>query len=88
MGVYDSTGQRSTFQKNMGTATGGGDYVNSSGLSTTQAVAIYSALASGTEGAQGAVVSVDATNITLTWTYSPGGNLNANDMNIVWEAYS
>lgn len=86
MGVYDSTGQRCTFQRNSGTAGGAGDYVNSSGLSTTQAIAIYSALAAGTEGSQVAVVSVDATNITLTWTYTAGGNLNANDMNIVWEA--
>lgn len=88
MGVYDSTGQRSTYQKQMTAETGVGSFAAGYGLSTTQGIAIYSVLAAGTEGSQVAVVSVDATNITLTWTYSAGGNLNANDINIVWEAYA
>lgn len=88
MGVYDASGQRCTYQKQMGSATGAGDYLNASGLNTTNAIAIYSVLAAGTEGSQIGSVSVDATNITITWTYSAGGNLNGNNMNIVWEAYA
>ena len=85
MGVFDSTGQRCVFQRGMATSTGVGSYSNGSGLSTTQAIFIGTTTTSGVEDSNVGVVSVDATNITITWTYLSGANLNSNNINIIWE---
>lgn len=78
-GVYDASGQRAQY---IGVVGGGNDVATTNGSST---VIIYESSGNLLSDTQLGVVSVDATNITITWTRS-GTMSNAATASLMWEA--
>lgn len=83
-GVYDGTTQGSNYEMESGQAGSGGQTGNDTSSIIHMAIANSFGV-----GSQVAVASVDATNITLTWTLNNnGGNtvFGSSNFSILWEA--
>lgn len=81
-GVYNGTTTSTMYISDSGT----NGQTGVSGTDTTNIVHIEDNTNGGGQYKQLATISIDATNITLTWTYTVGGGGYASDIQILWEA--
>ena len=85
VGVYNGTNTATTWAWAL--SVGQNSDSSDSGVNTTNIVHIIANYQYGVTS-QVATISVDATNITLTWTYSVNVAFTSNPLNMVWEANS
>lgn len=76
IGTYDGTSTNCAYSNSVGL----------SGTDTTNVVAIGDGTTIGGGATQVATATLDATNITLTWTYA--ATASSANINILWEAYA